>query len=396
MIKFAGLDIIWSVVLDGWRDLMNTNFDQIKYSEVDLAIKVGVVLVLLVLLKMLWAFLSRLFDWNKYSMKDSGHPILYSKRMGLLAGFFLSLPKLLLIIPFIAIFFAVAGPFVSVIKVEKKFVEARTRLDLKDASGSMLGTFKQSGKSKAEVAMNAHLKFLKMRQGKNDRTAFWVFSDDPYPVQEDFVIDDDLYYLKAYDAPWELSGSSLDSYSEEQWGEYAIPRSRVVQVAGQGGTQLSGTLKTAVWLFDEDQRKQEQKTYHGYKNAGKAMLIVTDAAISDFAETKVEIQELSKRNVKIYIIFIDETTVTQDTEQPVKAPELLEEVVSRGGKFFPVSDEKALENAYAEIDRLEKITVTEERKVFTTPVFYKFIFVAIVFFIFLIPLGVLTELLSYP
>ena len=126
------------------------------------------------------------------------------------------------------------------------------------------------------------------------------------------------------------------------------------------------------------------------------MLIVTDAAISDFAETKVEIQELSKRNVKIYIIFIDETTVTQDTEQPAKAPELLEEVVSRGGKFFPVSDEKALENAYAEIDRLEKITVTEERKVFTTPVFYKFIFVAIVFFIFLIPLGVSMELLSYP
>ncbi|MBI2058051.1 MAG: hypothetical protein HYT63_03695 [Candidatus Yanofskybacteria bacterium] len=396
MIKFAGLEEIWLIIQDGWRDLASTDFSQLKYSDVDLAFKVAIALALFVLLKISWIFICRFFGWNKYSMKDSGHPISDSSKRGLLAGFFLSLSKVFLLASFVAIIFAIADPFVSFVKEEKRYTEARTRLDLKDVSGSMISTFRSSGKSKAETAMNAHLKFIKMRQGKNDRTAFWIFSDDPYPVQEDFVMDDELYYLKAFDAPWELSGSSIDSFTEEQWEGYAIPRSRVVQVAGQGGTQLSSTLKMAVKLFSEDEKRQERKTYYGYKNAGKAILIVTDAEISDFEQTKDILEELRKKKVIPYIIFIDATITVQDADQPARESELLKEVVSMGGKFFPVSDEKSLDNAYAEIDKLEKITVTVEKKVFATPVFHKFVFAAIIFLAPVILLGIIVEKFSDP
>src|SRR3989344_1200646 len=391
MLKFAHVDEILLVFKSAWLNLTDTDFSQIKYSDAGLALKVGFVLAGLILFKLLWTLACRLLGWSKYSQKDSGHFISPESWRGIWAGLFFALPKIFLVIPLAALLFAIADPFIPVTKEEKKYVETRTRLDLRDVSGSMTGHFKNSDKTKAEVAMNAHLKFLEMRRGKNDRVAFWLFSINSYPVQEDFIMDDELCYFKAFDAPWELGGNA--SWDSEQfWKGYAIPKSRYLFVAGEGGTELTKTLQLAIKLFEEDEKKQKKKTSSFYRNASRAIIVVTDAAIGDFGKTKIYFAELSKMKVVPYIIFIDETAGEQDYSQLNNVPKLLREVVVRGGKFFPVSDEKALENAYKEIDKLEKTVVEIEKKTLKVPVFYKFVFAAIVSLAAAIIFGMMLEL----
>ena len=395
-IRLPSFDEILFIVKSGWYDLLGTDFNQLKYSAVDLAVKIGAVTAILILLKLAWVLLCRISGWHKYSRMDSGHTASRDNGKGFLAGFFLTLPKIALLASLTAILFAIASPFITVLKEEKKYIKTRTRVEAQDVSGSMGFRDEQSGKSRGEINMNARLKFLEMRRGKNDRVALWAFSDDPYPIQEDFIIDDDLIYLKAYDAPWEIGGWDPDKWTEEEWRKYSMPRSRFLWVAGQGGTQLSKTLKTIIRLFDEDEKKQKKTPY--FKNAGRSVLITTDAMVSDFYSIRADFEELSKRKIIPYIIWIDGVSEEeQDPDQPVYyQPELLKEVVSRGGKFFSASDEKAIENAYREIDKLEAVTVEVERKVFKIHVFHKFVFLAIICLIIVIPTGLLTELLSYP
>jgi len=387
-------DEILFIIKNGWHDLINTDFDQLKYSAVDFAVKVGMVAAMIVLLKLTWILLCKIFGWHKYSRTDSGHTVSRDSERGFLAGFFLILPKIALLAPLTAILFAVADPFLATIKEEKKYVEVKTIVKLRDASGSMGYKFKQSGKSKGEIAMNADLKFLEMRRGKNDRIAFWLFSDDPYPVQEDFIMDEELSYLKAYDAPWEIGGGNLDSWTEEQWQAYSMPSFRYLQVDGQGGTQLSKTMKAVIRLFDDDEEKQKKAPY--FKNGGRSVLIVTDAAIADFNAVAADLKELNKRKITPYIIFIDESEGEQNPGQLANIPELLKEVMFIGGKFFPVSDEKAIENAYREIDKLEMGKVEIEKKVFKIPAFHKFIFLTIICLMIAVIVGLSAELLSYP
>ena len=387
------LEEIKIIIQEGWRDLANTDFYQMKFSETELAFKVGVVLFFLILLKMVWILIGRWLGWENYSRKDSGHFISEKNERHFIARFLLAIPTLVLILPLLAVLFAIASPYFPTTKEEKKYIETRTRVELRDVSGSMgSGRFKNTKKSKAEVAMEAHLKFLEMRRGKNDRTAFWLFSDNPYPVQENFIVDDELYYLKVYDAPWEL-GSVNYNGTEDLWTTYPIPYDRYLYVPGQGGTQLSATLGVAIRIFDADAKKQKLSPY---SNTGRAILIITDAAIADFDETKTDFEELSKRKIRPYIIFIDDSNGEDSENQLSNIPDLLKEVVSRGGKFFPVSDEDALNRAYQEIDKLEKTRVEIVKKSFKIPAFQKFIFMAIIALIIIIPVGLLTKLLNYP
>src|SRR3989338_1952021 len=93
---------IWFLFKNGWQDLINTDFNSLKYSEVDLAIKVGAVVATLILLKLSWTLLGKMFGWNKYSRMDSGHTVSRNSERGLLAGFFLILPTAALLVPLTA------------------------------------------------------------------------------------------------------------------------------------------------------------------------------------------------------------------------------------------------------------------------------------------------------
>lgn len=387
--NFEGIKII---VQGGWQDLAGTDFHQIKYSEPEFAIKIGVVLCLLILLKKILALIGWWLGWENYSRKDSGHFISKTESY-LLARFILAIPTLTLALPLLAVVFAIANPYFAVTREEKIYIETRTRIELQDVSSSMAEQFQKTGKSKGEIASNAHLKFLEMRKGKKDRTAFWLFSNDPYPIQEDFIIDDEAYYFKVYDAPWELGSSDTSNWTEEQWKKYVLPKSRYLQVAGQGGTVLSGTLKAAISTFDADAKKQKLSSRSG---AGRSILIITDAAISDLDNVRFDFEEISKRGIRPYIIFIDDSNGEENLGQLASIPALLQEVIARGGKYFSVSDENSLDRAYQEIDKLEKTRVEIVKKSLKIPAFQKFIFLAILALIVIIPLGLVTYLSDYP
>ena len=133
-----------------------------------------------------------------------------------------------------------------------------------------------------------------------------------------------------------------------------------------------------------------------YSITGRAVLIITDAAISDFSQIKDDFEELNKRRVRPYIIFIDDTNGENHDNQLENISALLEEVVARGGKFFPVSDTGSLDRAYREIDKLEKIRFEIVKKSFKILAFQKFIFLAIMALIIIIPVGLLAKLFYYP
>src|SRR3989344_1002784 len=87
------------VVQWGWQDLVNTDFYEMKFSETELALKIGFVLVFLILLKIVLILIGRWLSWEKYSRKDSGHLIAGKRERHLLARFILSIPTLALAIP---------------------------------------------------------------------------------------------------------------------------------------------------------------------------------------------------------------------------------------------------------------------------------------------------------
>lgn len=420
MTSWLDFPSILELLKSGWRDFVGTDFSQMNYSNPKLAVWIGVILAFLIVTKLLFV----LFGRNKYARADSGHLIYWKHGRGLLPRFIMALPVFSLVVTLVAVLIAVSGPFFTSTKDEKKYIETRTRVDVQDVSGSMAsisGDILSEGgyKTKAEVSMNAHLKFLEMRRGKKDRTSFWIFSDHAF-LKQDFTVDDDLFYFQVYDAPWELGTNPRDAFD---WS--AIPfsyysKSRYQQIAGEGGTEMSSVLRAVVKQFDEDDARQKQSPYYKAP-AGRALLILTDAEISDFEAAKKEIEALKVRRVIVYIILIRDRPPQNPPSNPSPDPyadpnpsggdieyqgqpqasatptnPILDEIVRQGGRFFPVSDESSLINAYREIDSLEKVKTEIEKKIFKVPVFYKFVFIGIISLLVIISGLIAVYILEYP
>lgn len=392
-------DNIRYLLESGWHDIVGTDFDQIKYSEINLALYIALIVAGVVASKALFV----LFGRKKYSQKISGHFISKEDKIfrqdreskieiGLLARILLILPRLILVAPIAAVLLAIANPFFNALSEEKHYIETRVRVDARDLSSSMSAQFKGSNKSKAEIAMDTHLRFLEMRRGKGDRTSFWTFSNNPY-LQQGFTIDEESYYWQVYDAPWEISNMDPDQWTEEKWNEELVSRSRYSYVRGEGGTNMAPLFRAVVKQFDEDDKKHRELSS---RVVGRALLVITDAAISDFDKSKPYIETLRKKGVKIYIIWINEKAGESHPDQLKNINPLLQEVISSGGRYFPISSPDSLLKAYREIDRLEKTKIEISKKIYRVPVFYKFIFIAVSLLITIIPLGIIVSFLSSP
>lgn len=381
----------------GWYDFTGTDFSQTRYTDINLALYAGAVIACTLLLKwLLPKLLFYLFGRNRTedSQKVSGH--LISGR-GFIAKIFFSLPKFALVIPLTAVLFAIANPFLPVTRDEKKYVETRVRVDIRDVSGSMgflLGDT-NTNKSRAEIAHNAHLEFLRMRAGKGDRTSFWVFSNNPYLIQS-FTVDEEVYYQQVYDAPWELGSTAPDDFGPERWANYPIPKSRYTFAIDEGGTMMFPALRAVANQFEEDDKKQKSSPF--YRVVGRSVLILTDSDISDFEQAKYYVDELRKKRVVIYVILIGPNAPTVDEEGNAytTVSPILEEIKRNGGKYFPVSSQDSILNAYREVDKLEKTKIQIEKKVFKIPLFYKFVFISISVLIIIIPLGLFLKLFEHP
>lgn len=383
----------------GWDDLLKTDFSQIRYSQTRTAlyaagIVAGIILLKLILPRLLRKLAPRLFGRKRYSQMVSGHFISGNSAREFISKFIFLLPTLAIAIPLAAMIFVIADPFLASFRDEKKVIEARVRKDVRDVSGSMGFRFKNMDKSKAEIAMEAHLNFLEMRAGKGDRVSFSVFSNNPFLIQP-FTVDEDIYYQQVYDAPWELGSTPADSYAPEYWESYLVPKSRYETFYGEGGTVMATLLRAVIKEFQEDDENQRKSG--SYKPpAGRALLILTDAAISDFADTIAGIRQLKRLGVIVYIILIDESGDEESQAQSQATNPLLFEIQRNGGRYFPVSSPDSLAKAYREIDRLEKSKIELQKVVFKTSVAYKFIFISILALILIIPVGAVFQSMKHP
>ena len=362
-------------VKTGLSEFRHTDFGQVRYGDQALATWFGLAIAGLLVLKIVHVAVSR----RKHSRRHSGHFIAFEHRRGTWAKAIQTVPKLILAVALVFLLAAMVDPFLTSTEEVSGFVESRIRVDLVDTSGSMAWEFPDTGKSKAEVARDAHLEFLEMRTGKNDRVSLWLFSTYPYMV-DDFVIDDELYYFQVYDAPY-VTTQRLDK-------AMTVPLDKVKIIPAEGDTNIVRPLEALIRHFDHDTTEVADGEHQN-----RALLILTDAAVDEYPEAQFE--ELKKRNIVPYIIFIntsDLRTVGYGGDYQTSTPRLVEQIRDYGGDYFDVTNTDSLARAYQAIDEREAVRVEVKHRALRVPIYERFLLVGIVILLMAIPFGLISEL----
>ncbi len=357
----------------GFRDLVETEFEQVRYGDVPMAIWLTLLVGVVLLLTAARLLLLR----RRHSRHHSGHAVARAHQKRLWIRIIHAAPKALIAGSLAAMLVAAADPYLTATEEVSGFVESRLRIDLVDTSGSMAWEFPDTGKSKAQVAREAHLRFLDMRAGKNDRVSLWLFSTYPYMV-DDFVMDDELYYFQVWDAPF-VTTQRLDK-------AMVVPRDKVRIIPAEGDTNIIRPLQSIVKAFDQD-----EAAMGGNENVNRAVLIITDAAVDEFPDS--EFVALTQRNVVPYIIYINTSDVRTTMVGRSSTPRLIEMIREYGGDYFDVTDEDSMTRAYEAIDEREAVRVEMKHRALKVPIYGRFLFAAMAMLVVGIPAGLLSELL---
>lgn len=356
----------------GLQQFSQTEFDQVRYGDIGLAWWLSLLLLVAAGLTLVRLISRR----RKYSRYHSGHLIDRRHQKRLWVRLLYSTPKLLLAGAVALLLVAVADPFLTATEEVAGSVESRVRVDLVDVSGSMAWEMPETGKSKAEVAREAHLKFLEMRRAKNDRVSFWLFSTYPYMV-DDFVMDDELYYFQVWDAPYVMS-QRIDK-------AMVVPRDKVRIIPAEGDTNIIRPLQSIIKHFDQDEVSS------GHKGGQhRAVLIISDAAVDEFPDD--ELAELNKRNIVSYIIYINTSDPRIGSFGRPTTPRLIEQIREYGGEYFDVRDPDSLLKAYQAIDSREAVRYQIKHRAYKVPIYSRFLLVSMALLAIGLPLGFVAEL----
>ena len=357
----------------GIRELIDTDFAQVRYGDVGMAIVLAIVVGVALLATLLRLAVAR----KRHARQHSGHEIDVAHSKRLRVRVLHTAPKALLAGALAMLIFSVADPFLTATEEVSGYVESRVRIDLVDTSGSMAWEFPDTNKSKAEVARDAHLAFLEMRREKNDRVSLWLFSTYPYMV-DDFVMDDELYYYQVWDAPYVMT-QRLDK-------AMVVPRDKVRIIPAEGDTNIIRPLQDIVKYFDRD-----EATVGRGANQNRAVLIITDAAVDEFPDT--EFAEMNKRNIVPYLIYINTSDARTASFLHPTVPQLVEQIQEYGGDYFDVTDEDSLARAYQAIDEREAVRMELKHRALKVPIYSRFLLVAMGLLVVGIPIGFVSELL---
>ena len=277
---------------------------------------------------------------------------------------------------------ALSDPFLTSSERVTGNVESRVRIDLVDTSLSMAWEFANSDRSRAEVARDAHLEFLEMRQQKNDRVSLWLFSSYPYMV-DDFVLDDELYYFQVMEAPW-VTVKILASEPGAPRDRFFVPEDKVRIIDSEGTTNITRALQSIIRHFDRD-----ASVVNRGAPESRALLIITDADVDEIPEA--ELAALNARDVIPYIIYIN-TTAETSTQEDSNRVLLIDRIHDFGGDYFDVSTENGLQEAYAAIDERETVAVPLTHRALKVPIYSRFLLVSLALLVVGIPAGFLAEL----
>ncbi len=359
--------ILYDLVKSGLESFQGLDLSRLSHSQESAAILLSIALFIVVLLKSL---LSR----NKFSQKGSGYLISDRYRIGLLrrAGNFAL--KSILASGVILLLAALTEPFIPILKTVATIKESRERIDLIDVSTSKGWLYESTGRPAGELGRKAHLKFLNMRRGKNDRVALWVFSTHAFQI-EDFIVDDQVYFDQVYDAPYVVIDPDNyflpgRGYHKDKLCDVLVPIERLNEIKDEGQTRLEVGLQAVIKDFD-------QKGTIGLKE--RAVMVETDAAAE--APIDSELSALYKRGIHIYFLKVKSNKECEarggakDIDDFVK--KLQSQVEKYGGKFYDVADENSMVRAYADIDRLETAKIKTISVTNKIPLFQLFIFFGI-------------------
>ena len=383
----------WTALSDFLRtraqELVGTDLNQIRYTDIGMTywLSMAVALVVVVTLVRRWLISPR------HRRQHSGHVIERRFQRGPWGRAFYNLPKLLLALALAVMLVAMADPYLTATEEVTGDMDTRVRIDLVDTSLSMAWEFPGSGKSRAQVAREAHLEFLDMRRDKNDRVSLWLFSSFPYMV-DDFVLDDELYYFQVWDAPYAIV-RILAAQSGTPTDRMFVPEDKVRIIDSEGNTNIIRALQSIVKHFDRDAASLASGA-----NPHRAVLIVTDADVDEIPEA--EFVELNKRNIAPYMIFINasdrsgtsQTTRTSAGGAPLGNSEgLIEMIRAFGGDYFDVNDADGLVRAYEAIDEAETVRVELSHRAVKVPIYSRFLLISMALLVVGIPAGFLAELM---
>ncbi|MBI2065105.1 MAG: VWA domain-containing protein [Candidatus Yanofskybacteria bacterium] len=378
----SNISLVFELIKSGLKSFQNTNFDLVRFESLGLAVGAGLFFLLLLVIKLMWGR-------NRFSQVGSGHSIPEKYHVGKMTKLILLMPKFFLAVAALFLLLSIANPYLPKSSIEK-LIESRERIDLVDVSASKGWEFESTGKSAAEIGRKGFLKFLKMRNGQNDRTSLWRFSKAPIRLQ-DFIIDDEIYAMQAEDMPYVVT-DPINSFLPEndlgkQFLDIIAPRDRIQMVSGEGTTDLARALDAVIEYSD---RKGDKRIKQ------KALLIETDAAID--ADVSKQLQELRKRRINIYFLYIKPNMIGEmqgnKGKKLMNSVELRQQVEQGGGKFYDVLSEKSLGRAYRDINKLEKAPTHLVRHALKIFIYQRPLLVGFIFLLIAIGFGVLVGIIE--
>jgi hypothetical protein len=364
-------------VESGVRDLWRTDFGQVHYGSSAVARTLMFVVLAAAAITLARLMFRRRFHFRSHS----GHFISRAYRKGIWARMLYNAPKVVLVTAVVMLLLAAADPFLASTEEYAGSLDSRVRVDLIDVSGSMGWELPGTQKSKAEAARDAHLKFLEMRRGKNDRVSLWLFSTYPYMV-DDFVTDDELYFFQAWDAPYVMSSI------EAKW--MIVPKDKLRIIPAEGDSDIVRPLRAIIKQFDQDELSS------GHRGGEhRALLVISDGAVSEFPGE--ELAELSRRNIRPYIIYVN-ASPGSEAALPGDTPPLIEQIRSYGGDYFDITDAASLSKAYQAIDAREAVRYEVRHRALKVPIYPRFLIASMALLLVAIPLGLVAEVVggTYP
>lgn len=367
-----------SLFLDKARQLFNLDFTEIKFESFDLAYVACLFLVVIFLVKFgVWILGKRK---ERFFRQYSGSAEYQKHKVSIWPRLVLLFSKCLALAPISFLVISLADPHLVETVTKKILTSVRIRTELRDTSISMEDLFPRNKITKAEIAREKHLEFLKMREGKGDRVSLWLFASNPYLVQE-FVAHDEFYRLKASNAPivtfTENRTQALYDYSSK----LMVPLDKYGFIYGEGGgTNITAPLRQIIDQFKSDPVSNTVNLKTN-KLPDRLILIITDAEVYEIPEA--ELAEIKQMGIKIYAIWIPSQFSTG-------APPFLQKIRENGGKYWDVRTPDAINEAYKEIDSLQPAEYEESKTETKKNLSDIFLFCAVssLFFVVLIGLSI--------
>ncbi len=370
------LNSLAKLIKTGWDNFISTDINLVNFGSTGLALGAGLFILTVLLLKLL-------AGKNKFTRLGSGYSIPKSGQQSWLVKILFLVPKSVFSLAGMFILFSIADPYLPRTKTETTN-DSRQRIDMFDVSISKGWEYERTGKCAGQIGREYFLDFLKRREGQNDSKSLWLFASEPYKVTE-FMTDDELYLMEAEDAPY-IKTDPVSAFLPENHEKGALldiiaPRDRIEFRENEGGTDMAKAIDAALAYYQTSGNKTLRS---------KALLIETDAAADAYPEK--QLQELKKGNIKVYFLYMKPNKIGENQgnrgRKLLNAEKLRDQVQQYGGKFYDIKDRKSLENAYRDIDRLEKTSGTTVTRVFKIFIYQRPLFIAVLLMMLAMAMGI--------